>query len=73
MFNAWRARHGGEDWILYKALPGVFILKAFVVCLSFANLCFLNHWADFLDRHTGVLRKYLVTWQQLAALTLFSC
>ena len=53
-----------------KSLPARFILKAFIVCLSFANLSFLNLWADLLDTHSGVCRKYLVTWRQLAALTL---
>ena len=53
-----------------KSLPARFILKAFIVCLSFANLCFLSTWADLVNRQSGVFRKYLVTWQQLAALTL---
>ena len=52
-----------------KSLSGRFILKAFIVCLSFANLCFLSVWAELLNRYSGFFRRYLVNWQQLAALT----
>jgi len=44
--------------------------KLFVLCLSYANLCFLNAWAEILDRGYNFLRKYSVDWRQVAAVTL---
>ena len=47
-----------------------FMVKVFVICLSFSNLSFLNAWADLYNREHDFYRKYAVTWQQLAAVTL---
>jgi hypothetical protein len=46
------------------------MLKAFILSLSFACLCFVNVLSDLPNRQSGVLRKYLVTLPQLAALIL---
>jgi hypothetical protein len=53
-----------------KPLSNWFIGKAFIICLSFASLSFLNVWEDLLDHQPDFFRKYAVTWQQLAAVTL---
>ena len=53
-----------------RPLSGKFILKASIICISFANLCFMNILADLPNRRSGAFRKYLVTSHQLAALIL---
>src|SRR5437016_6431484 len=47
-----------------------YLAKIFIVCLSFANLCFLNVWAEMNSADFDALRKYGETWQKLAAVTL---
>jgi hypothetical protein len=47
-----------------------FMVKMSILCLSFANLSFLSVWGDLLSRDHDFFRKYSVTWQQLAAVTL---
>jgi len=47
-----------------------FLLKMFIVCLSYANLCFLNVWVEMDSRGADALRKYGEAWQMLVAVTL---
>jgi hypothetical protein len=43
-------------------------LKIFVACISYANLCFLNAWAEIFGHSWDFMRRYSVTWQSVAAL-----
>jgi len=45
-------------------------LKIFVACISYANLCFLNGWAEIFGHSWDFMRRYAVTWQSVAALVL---
>jgi hypothetical protein len=47
-----------------------YLLKMLIVCLSFANLCFLNVWIEINSNGFESHRKYGETWPKLAALTL---
>jgi hypothetical protein len=47
-----------------------YLLKMFIVCLSYVNLCFLNVWVEMDSRRTDALRIYGDTWPKLAAVTL---
>jgi hypothetical protein len=49
---------------------GRYLLKMFIVCVSYVNLCFLNVWTEMSNRGTDVFRKYGDTWEKLAAVTL---
>jgi Sulfatase len=53
-----------------KPPSGAYLLKMFIVCLSYVNLCFLNVWMEMNNRGTDAYRKYGETWQKLAAVTL---
>ncbi len=53
-----------------KSLSFKFIAKVFIICLSFANLSFLNVWEELPGSQRGFFRRYAVTWQELAAVTL---
>jgi hypothetical protein len=53
-----------------RPLPRWFLGKVFIICTSFANLAFQNVWAELLNRKLDFYRKYAVTWQQFAAVTL---
>jgi hypothetical protein len=53
-----------------EPFTGQHYLKLLIACLSYANLCFLNVWAEIYDRAFDFFRKYAVTWQVIAALTL---
>ena len=44
--------------------------RAFILCLSFANLCFMNVWIDMQDREGSFYRKFALSWNHLAAVTL---
>jgi hypothetical protein len=44
--------------------------RAFALCLSFANLCFLNVWAELQDREADFFKTSTATWTQLTAVTL---
>jgi hypothetical protein len=44
--------------------------RAFALCLSFANLCFLNVWVELQDHEGDFFRTSTVTWTQLTAVTL---
>ncbi|HXB74886.1 MAG TPA: sulfatase-like hydrolase/transferase [Candidatus Acidoferrales bacterium] len=44
--------------------------KFFLVCLSYANLCFLNVWFSLQDRGYDFWRRDGVTWQTIVAITL---
>jgi len=45
-------------------------VKMFVASLSYANLCFLNVWAEVQDRANEFMNKYALTWQKVVALSL---
>src|SRR5436305_8309268 len=47
-----------------------YLLKMFIVCLSYANLCFLNVWTEMNNRGYDAFRVYGETWQKLIAVTL---
>ena len=49
---------------------GRYLLKMFIVCLSYVNLCFLNVWTEMNNRAFDAFRIYGETWQKLAAVTL---
>ena len=44
--------------------------RAFILCLSFANLCFMNVWVDMQDREINFYRKFSLTWNHLTGVTL---
>jgi hypothetical protein len=44
--------------------------RAFVLCLSFANLCFLSTWSKMQDQDNDFFRASTATWTQLAAVAL---
>jgi len=50
-----------------RSLSGRFLVKALIVCISFANLSFLSVWDELLDRHSDFFRSYSINWRQLAA------
>jgi hypothetical protein len=43
-------------------------LKIYVACLSYANLCFLNAWAEIFGHNWDFMRRYALTWRSVAAL-----
>jgi hypothetical protein len=45
-------------------------LKIFVACISYANLCFLNQWAEIFGHSWDFMRRYALTWQTVSALAL---
>ena len=45
-------------------------LSDFLVCLSAANLCFLNVWAELQDRSFDIYRRFTLTGSLIAALVL---
>jgi hypothetical protein len=45
-------------------------LKIFVACISYANLCFLNQWAEVFGHSWDFMRRYALSWQTVAALVL---
>ena len=53
-----------------RPLSAWFLAKAFIICTSFANCAFQSAWAALLNRKFDFYRKYAVTWQQFAAVTL---
>ena len=44
--------------------------KAFVLCLSYANLCFLRTWGDLQDHDSDFFKYRGTSWTQLLAITL---
>src|ERR1035441_8033018 len=44
--------------------------RAFILCLSFANLCFMNVWVDMQDRESDFYRKFSLTGNHMIAVTL---
>ena len=44
--------------------------RAFVLCFSFANLCFLTTWAELQDREGDFFKTSAVTWTQVEAVSL---
>lgn len=53
-----------------RSLSARFLLKAYIVCLSFINLCFLNVWAELPGKYTSFFQRFAVSWSQLGAVTL---
>src|ERR1035441_2084721 len=53
-----------------RPLSGKFILKASIICISFANLCFMSTWNELFDRHSDFFKRYSISLRQLAAVTL---
>jgi hypothetical protein len=45
-------------------------LKIFVACISYANLFFLNQWAEIFGHSWDFMRRYALTWESVAALIL---
>ena len=45
-------------------------MKVFILCLSFANVCFLNAWKELLDPQYSFSHKSFITWRQLLAVGL---
>ena len=45
-------------------------LKMFLASLSYANLCFINVWAEIGGHEYDFWRKYAVSWQKVVAVTL---
>lgn len=53
-----------------EPVSGRYLLKMFIVCLSYVNFCFLNVLVEMNSGGGDALRKYGETWSKLAAVTL---
>jgi hypothetical protein len=53
-----------------RPVTSAYLVRLFIICLSYANLCFLNSWAEISDHGYDFLRKYTVTWPKVVALTI---
>jgi len=45
-------------------------LKILIACISYANLCFLNAWAELYDHGSDFLRIYSTSWRMILAVAL---
>jgi hypothetical protein len=53
-----------------EPFTGQHYLKLLIACLSYANLCFLNAWGEIYSHEWDFLRKYVLAWQIVVAVTL---